>query len=383
MARRGRPKKSQREEEIRNALTNNQHLCDFGYWMQEISFFVEGEYDRSDITLNYNYANVLSQLEMGDYEIANCFIAARQLVYLLAEKEGVIPKFSGHISDDEEIYSMEEACSYKGPAYGRLIEDTAFRAACNKYGFDFPDWLNWSQNTDDAGVISGDWSCLSPEVLKKLAANREFVDGTACKKICELLESGADPVEIEEAMNDTEVLFDSIVCLASPRIISLLARYYRLPKTVRRENSKIAKLAAELLNAHSIINGNVYEMGFSGYEGDCVTLDNQVPVQINYMTGYWDGEGYGYSGTHYILSPADESYEQDTIFYMKKAYELSKKFRHVLVAAENKAKAYRRRQKEKKLRKLLENKKFLEELKDYVKKEGIEHVLEERPAKVS
>ena len=348
MARRGRPAKSQLEQDIRLTLRHMSDYCDPGFWMSEISYLQEnGSYEQPPAN---EFEKILRELETGDYEICNCFLAARQLVYLLAEKEGVIPKFSNVIGDDEGLYSIKEATSDNGPYYCRKVEDLAFRSAMQKYGFSFPDGLNWSGDEQDKGEINDQWSNLRPEVLKKLAENREFMDGQASEMLSDMIERGAEPEEIERFMNNSSQQFDSMLCLVSEKIISYIARYNKLPKVIRE---KISDKANELIEAHDRVSTNACEVGFLSNEGDNITLDNGVTVYVNYMQGYWDGDGYGYYSNNYIHAPALESFEADTIFLMEKAHNVAKKFVHVLVDAEKKAKKYRHMLKVRKERRLM------------------------------
>lgn len=320
-----RLKKHDKEDMIKAALCALNYECCYLGWASDLDYLWNGGGDEGDFN-DPEYAESLNQLGTLDYVVANAFIRVRELVLLLAEMHGVIPAFSKDMADDTPLFDMFST----DVEFSRTIEDAAFCAAASAYGFTFPDYLNFSTDDKDIGVINDSAICLHPKVQEKA-----YSYGYSSRSLVwDDIVKGAAPELIEKALLSSRG-FDKILSLVSEDIISQNVRYTKLPKKFQKGLKEEMDC---LMRLHSSINDFKGE-AYVCQDSDSITLDSGFIAEFNYING-WDT-----CGGDFVLPAATQCYGPLSIFDMKEAHRASKGLEKALRKLEKKAEATKKKKK--------------------------------------
>lgn len=198
--------------------------CDtqYMYWSGNLDAFWQGSYYEDD--LDEEVTDFFESLGTIDHWVANAFRCSEQLLLLLAEKEGFLPKFSDRLSDNTEIIDFYNTEIEEG----NEIFEAAFDACCKEYGFSFPDKFNYSPYSDR---INGDPSKLAPCILEKL----NLLNEKSAETMLDAIDDGANLEVIDERLKQYD--FEYIVCLSNEKANKLIRKYSRL-SNVRKSRIK-------------------------------------------------------------------------------------------------------------------------------------------------
>ena len=318
-----RLKKADKEDMIKTALRSINYECCYLGWASDLDYLWNGGGDEEDFG-DAEYVELLNRLGTLDYVVANAFIRVRELVLLLAEMHGVIPAFSKDMDDDTPLFDMFST----DVEFDRTIEDAAFCAALDAYGFKFPDYLNFSTDDNDIGVINDSACRLHPKLQEKA-----YSYGYSSRSLVwDDIVKGAAPELIEKALISNRG-FDKILSLVSEDIISQNVRYAKLPKKFQKGLKEEMDC---LMRLHSSINDFEGE-AYVCQDSDSITLDSGFVAEFNYING-WDT-----CGGDFVLPAATQCYGPLSIFHMKEAHRTSKELEKALRKLEKKAEAVKKK----------------------------------------
>lgn len=294
----------------------------YAWWVEQFGYLYEtGEYDYED-----GFSSAFPGLDCGDESIANCYLAMEQVLLLVAEKEGIIPRFSDSIKDDEELISCKDGNMYDSYP----LHSAALEAAMRTYGFEINDRFNWVKG-DEVYELTD----LDPEVLKK-AMSRDMSHGGAealWKRFCD---GDIEPEEIEETLLG-DFYAETIYSITNPKALELERRYHKLPYFLRKKGSAVEKLYVDMTTSLNQVSCPMEAYEYLATETDLVKFETGEEVPVWYAPAYSESyEGYGWSNVIGLLEMAGP----EKIFSMQNAQKLVEKFEKKFVKIELKAKKF-------------------------------------------
>ncbi|MCR5726448.1 MAG: hypothetical protein K6G24_03180 [Lachnospiraceae bacterium] len=310
--------KSKLKNEIQNSFYSEESI--YAWWVEQFGYIYEtGEYDMDD-----GFIAAFPGLDIGDEGIANCYLAMEQLVLLVAEKEGIIPQFSGSISDNEELISCKSNRMYE--TYP--LHSAAMHAAMRTYGFEINDSYNWLREVYDVYD-------LSPEILKKAISrdcSKENADAL-WKRFCN---GDIGPEELEDALQG-DFYGETIYSITCPKALELERRYHKLPNLFKKKEVALKSLYNDMTKELSRVSSPMEAYEYLATETDYVKFETGEEIPIWYAPSYC--ENYENYGASYIIGQLEMA-GPGAIFHMQEAQKLVEKFEKKFEKIERRAKKF-------------------------------------------
>lgn len=202
-----------------------------------------------------------------DYVIANAYAAMLQVLYLYAEKEGVIRPFSGGLADCTGVFGMDEN-DISVPH--RVAYENALVLA-ERYGWEFPEKYNFSRRAQEYSPHT----CRVTELDECLVRRIICEDCNEKKKIGEYEKYLADYRGYgRETFIESNMSMDAVACMTNPRWNGLQVQYGLLPDE-RKE--RLADLFRRTLYAVRRVTSDLTDdymfRGDSLADGDGAVID--------------------------------------------------------------------------------------------------------------
>jgi hypothetical protein len=292
----------------------------YAWWVEQLGYLAEnGRDDGYDDGFMAEYP----ALDCGDESIANCYLAMEQLLLLVAEKEGMIPRFSDRLRDSLNLISCKD---------GRMHEhyplhSAAFNAAMREYGFGCDARYNW---TKEDGVDDLDQGFLKAVLSRNNSAEK-------LDELWKRIANGdIEPEEIEE-----ELTYDSytetIYSITSSRALELERRYHSLPALCKKKGQPLAELYGKMTAKLRFISSPIGVYECLATETDYITLETGEEIPVWYAPAYFeDYEAYGCGS----VIEAFEMAGPENIFAMQEANKLIDRVEKEIDKAEKKAKRF-------------------------------------------
>lgn len=214
--------KRRQTEKLKEALHNTEYHSDVMWWLMEISEIVE-----ADEAPSVGYVGTY------DYIIANAYASMLQVLYLYAEKEGVIEQFSEGLDNTRDVFGLDEE-DINVPLY---IVYEYVRVMAEKYGWEFPVTMNYSVNNEEYSPQTSVISELEPNLIKAMLCS-SCCDRDKQKELNEYVKyiktyHGFGTDDYIRSRIDV----DAVACMVNPRWNDLQRRYANLPADIKERLS--------------------------------------------------------------------------------------------------------------------------------------------------
>lgn len=176
---------------------------------------------------------LIGEVGLDDYIIANAYSAVLQVLYLYAEREGVLQPFSMGLKDETRVHGVFDF-DINSP---NPVEYEYVLVMAEKYGWTFPEKYNFSGNGKEYSPHTSDYLELDDSVLLRMITGNGYYGVTRTeaqkneKQFLKLKAEGNEAVLREFV--EPRLLADAIACMVNPEWMDLQRRYFLLPGDMR------------------------------------------------------------------------------------------------------------------------------------------------------